>query len=107
MTAAPNSLLGSPRVSLRTQLCIQETKLIQFALLDFIGMGLHFIHVPVDTQVSTFEEVRLGRGQPKRNTPRERLLILREWREHVDDRAAIVSRHQAGMDGEEADVGAF
>lgn len=65
-------------MSLRTQLCIQEAQLVQFPFLDLIRMGFHLIHVPIDAQISTIEEVSLGCIEEKRNTASECLFIFRK-----------------------------
>lgn len=102
-----SSLLGSPWMSLGTQLRIQEAQLVQLAFLDLICVGFHLFHVPVDAQKPTLEEISLWSIQPKRNAARECLCILRKRREGVNDRATIISSNDAGMDGEGADVGVF
>ena len=68
-------------------------------------MGFHFIHVPIDAQIPTIQEFSLGRIQPKRQAAREGLCILCKRREDVDDLATVISSNDAGMDGEDADVG--
>ncbi len=92
-------------MSLRTQLCIQEAQLVQFSFLDLIRMDFHLIHVPVDAQISTIEEVSLRCIEEKRDTARECLFVFRERGENVDDRATIVSSNDARMNREDTDFG--
>ena len=67
-------------------------------------MSFHLVDVPIDTQIPAPGEVSLGRIQPERKASRKCLFILRKRREGVDDHAPIIGSHDAGMDGEDADV---
>ena len=91
-------------MSLRSQLCIQETQLVQLPLPDLIRMSLHLVHIPINTQIPAPGKFSLRRIQPEQKTARKRLCILRKRREGVDDLAPIIGGHDAGMDGEDADV---
>ena len=81
--------------------------MVQLAFLDLIRMSFHLLDIPVDTQIAAPGEVRPGRIEPEQKAARECLFILRKRREGVDDRAPIVGSHDAGMDGEDTDVGIF
>ena len=87
------------------QLRIQETQLIQLPLPNLILMSHHLIHIPINTQIPAPGELRPGRIQPERKPARKRLRILRKRREGVDDLAPVLGGHEAGMDGEDAEVG--
>ena len=91
-------------MSLRPQLCIQETQLDQLSLLDLIRMSHHLIHIPINAQIPAPGKLSPRRIQPKQKPARKRLCILRKRREGVDDLAPIIGSHDARMDGEDADV---
>lgn len=67
-------------------------------------VSFHLVDIPIDTQIAAFQKVGPGRIEPEREAARKCLFILGEWREGIDDRAAIVSSDDAGMDGEDTDV---
>ncbi len=92
-------------MSLRTQLRIQKPQPIQLTLLNLILMSFHLAHIPINAQKPTLEELSRGCIQPKRDTARERLRILCKRRKGVHDCATIVSGNDAGMEGEDAEIG--
>lgn len=81
--------------------------MIQLPLLNLLRMRLHLLHIPANAQIPAPQEISPGRIEVKRDTTHKCLFVLCEGREGVDDRATVVGCNDAGMDGEDADVGVF